>query len=73
MARYRFLILALGLTGCAQPSAPFLHVCPQAPDYPASFLHAAGVQLQGLPDGSPAVVLIEDYLNVLKEIKICKG
>jgi hypothetical protein len=40
--------------------------------YSKAFEQAAGQQLAALPDGSPIVTMIEDYLKVRAEARDCK-
>jgi hypothetical protein len=60
------------LAGCATPAPVYLKVCPQAPVYSKAFEQAAGAQLAFLPDGSPIVKMLSDYIAVRKEIKDCQ-
>jgi len=70
--------IVLGLSACSTgpavipaPVPVYEHVCPAAPKYTKAFEKAAGVQLQGLPAGSPDAQMISDYLAVRAEIVAC--
>ena len=70
------VISTCGLASCANTLVPapvpiYVHTCPAAPIYTPAFEKSAGLQLAGLPAGSPLVRMIEDYLSVRAEILEC--
>lgn len=70
----RLSVLAfLAMAGCAAQTPMYISVCPVAPVYSESFEKSAAAQLKELPNNSPVVKLVEDYLSVRKEISECRN
>lgn len=69
----RNLMLIMLLSGCAAQTPIYVTVCPVAPKYSKSFEQSAAAQLKTLPDNSPIVKMISDYIALRAETKACNN
>jgi hypothetical protein len=72
MARLSILAV-LALAGCASQEPLYVSTCPVSPVYTKSFEKSAAMQLKTLPDNSPLVKMISDYLAMRAEAKKCQN